>query len=97
MENKKYICPVCGYSKLEEPAYDKFNTPSCDICSCCGCEFGFDDFPFEEARRKWINSKKFKKKFEEQLKNLDCAEVKLMIKNVEQYRNDIKCRINGRY
>ena len=44
MKKKKYICPVCGYDRLEEPVYDEIGEPSFEICSCCGVEFGFDDF-----------------------------------------------------
>lgn len=32
----KNPCPVCGYS-LSEPAAD------CDICPCCGTQFGYSD------------------------------------------------------
>ena len=41
---RKYICPVCGYPGLDEPAWDnKYGTPSYNICPCCGCEFGYED------------------------------------------------------
>jgi hypothetical protein len=54
-----YICPVCGYDKLEEEPYDEDENPSCEICLCCGFEFGFDDgsekMNFEQYRKKWIN------------------------------------------
>lgn len=39
MQNKNYICPVCGYDGLEfEP------NNSYEICSCCGYEFGTLDY-----------------------------------------------------
>jgi hypothetical protein len=54
----KYICPVCGYSKLSEPPYDLLNgAPSFNICPCCGCEFGYNDatpWAKENHRKKWI-------------------------------------------
>lgn len=42
----KYICPVCGYKGLDEPAYANLNTlkdGSFNICSCCRFQFGVDD------------------------------------------------------
>lgn len=84
MENKKYICPVCGYDRLDERPYDIIGEPSFNICPCCGFEYGFDDmncgYTFESYRNKWINdgAKWFSKKekprnwnLEEQLKNLE--------------------------
>ena len=32
-----YLCPVCGYHKLEDPPRDF------TICPSCGTEYGFDD------------------------------------------------------
>ncbi|MCK4543621.1 MAG: hypothetical protein KAU17_15425 [Spirochaetales bacterium] len=57
--SKIYICPVCGYSELDEPPYDDGGNPSYNICDCCGFEFGFDDgseeMSFEAYRKKWID------------------------------------------
>lgn len=42
----KYMCPVCGYKGLDEPAYgdlDNLKEGSFDICSCCRFQFGVDD------------------------------------------------------
>ena len=53
-----YLCPVCGYNRLEEEPYDKNGIASSEICPCCGFEFGYDDFSeghtFESYREKWI-------------------------------------------
>jgi hypothetical protein len=53
-----YICPTCGYSNLERPAWNPDNgAPSYDICPSCGCEFGYDDAKLkarENYREKWI-------------------------------------------
>jgi hypothetical protein len=45
-----YICPVCGYDRLQYPARDF------TICPCCGNEFGYDDTSrtFEELRHEWL-------------------------------------------
>jgi hypothetical protein len=51
-------CPVCGYGGLSEPPYNQFGSASFDICSCCGTEFGNDDFSitFEQLRNRWITN-----------------------------------------
>lgn len=50
-EVNRYLCPVCGYNKLEHPPEDYF------ICPSCGTEFGYDDFTatHDELRRRWLN------------------------------------------
>lgn len=42
----KYVCPVCGYDQLRKPPEDYF------ICSCCGTEFGYEDFSETESGRR---------------------------------------------
>ncbi len=88
MENKKYICPVCGYDRLNEAPYGEdykknFN-PSGEICSNCNCEFGFDlepggatkdGFTIEEYRNKHLCSPRRKK----YLKNLENEEMQNLI------------------
>jgi NAD-dependent deacetylase len=39
----KYTCPVCKSKSLDEPAYDKENLASFDICPKCHFQFGVDD------------------------------------------------------
>lgn len=56
--NMLYICPICGYDRLEEPPYIDGYIPSHDICDCCGSEFGLDDCTqeqIEKNRKKWID------------------------------------------
>lgn len=50
-----HICPVCGYDRLEEMAYDG-TAPSFEICPSCGTEFGYDDSgrSHEELRSTWV-------------------------------------------
>ena len=57
MENKKYICPICGYDGLEEPPYDETGLGSYDICPCCGYEFGTGMF-YEKTLGKYVNAVK---------------------------------------
>lgn len=58
-ERLYYICPVCGYDRLDEPPYIDGYIPSHNICDCCGSEFGLDDCTqkqIEENRKKWIEA-----------------------------------------
>ena len=56
MSRKKFICPVCGYDSLDEPAYDEYDCPTYNICPCCLNEFGYTDArrTHEELRKEWI-------------------------------------------
>ena len=47
-----YVCPVCGYDQLPEPAANFI------ICPSCGTEFENDDYfaTHEELRSRWIAS-----------------------------------------
>lgn len=56
MSKKRLMCPVCGYEGLKESPVSRQNTPSYEICSCCGFEFGFDHDPFIAFRRRWIEN-----------------------------------------
>lgn len=38
-----YICPICGFDGLDEPAYNEFHDFSFEICLCCQFQFGDDD------------------------------------------------------
>ncbi len=51
-----YTCPVCGYTGLEEPHRQQHGSPSFEICSCCGIEFGYHDArrSHAELRKEWI-------------------------------------------
>lgn len=47
-----YLCPVCGYDRLDEPPM------GFSICSCCGTEFELDDDELShyELRKQWIDA-----------------------------------------
>jgi len=53
-----FLCPVCGYDALEEPAYDQDGCSSFEICPSCGTQFGYDDSSAAHAklREEWINA-----------------------------------------
>jgi len=38
-----YMCPACGYDKLDEQPWTE-ESASYEICSSCGIEFGYDDW-----------------------------------------------------
>jgi len=80
----KYLCPVCGFNKLNEEPFSKKNEPSYEICPCCGFEFGFNGEnnkrSFNDYRQRWIAdgaiwfSAEVKPKdwnYKKQLENLD--------------------------
>jgi len=60
MSEKYYMCPVCGFDRLEEPPYFNQKEPSYGICPCCGFEFGFDgannQIAFTDFRQHWIKN-----------------------------------------
>jgi hypothetical protein len=51
MATARNACPVCGYASLQAPAWSG-DSPSYEICPCCGTEFGYDDFATTEDDRK---------------------------------------------
>ena len=60
MNNKKYICPICGFDALEEEPFSLHHEPSHEICPGCGFEPGFDGgndpVALAEFRERWINN-----------------------------------------
>ena len=40
-------CPVCGYDGLRELPFNG-GEGSYALCPCCTCQFGLDDFPYED-------------------------------------------------
>lgn len=55
-----YICPVCGFSGLEDPPrLPHAGGGSYEICPSCGFQFGISDedegFTYEQWREKWIS------------------------------------------
>jgi len=47
-----YICPVCGYNKLEDPPANH------EICPCCGTQFGYHNTTksYEDLRKNWVSN-----------------------------------------
>lgn len=62
--SNEYICPVCGFDKLDEPTYYHCNNEVVGSglnCPCCG--FEFNDFNYKNLgeislreRKKWISN-----------------------------------------
>ena len=42
-------CKVCGYKLSFESWGDDGNTPTYEICPCCGVEFGNEDYTAESG------------------------------------------------
>ncbi|MGN6435868.1 MAG: hypothetical protein ACTHMM_05010 [Agriterribacter sp.] len=78
----KQNCKVCGFYNDAPPWGEDGDSPTFEICPCCGVEFGNEDYTKEstkEYRKKWIDggTKWFnprerpeKWNLEEQLKNI---------------------------
>ncbi|MNW39519.1 hypothetical protein D3C74_166090 [compost metagenome] len=53
-----YICPVCGFDKLEDEPYIggiDSNAGSYEICPCCGFQFGYNQkSKITQFRKEWI-------------------------------------------
>lgn len=50
-------CRVCGIYLEESPWGKDGNNPTYEICTCCGVEFGNEDYTVESVRRyrkKWL-------------------------------------------
>lgn len=55
----RFACRVCGLLATDPPWGDDGRTPSFEICSCCGVEFGYEDSTPQGCRTyraKWIAS-----------------------------------------
>lgn len=54
-----YLCPICGYDKLDEPAYQGLSG-SLEMCPSCGFQYGVDDhdrdITHEQWREQWIQN-----------------------------------------
>ena len=63
MIKENSCCRVCGYELSEPPWGEDGQSPSWDICPCCGTEFGYNDCTLasvQKNRGEWIlNGKKW--------------------------------------
>ncbi len=56
--NELYICRVCGAEQLDAPWGDDGESPTYEICDCCGVEFGYEDSTLQgikNYRAKWLD------------------------------------------
>jgi hypothetical protein len=64
MNRIEFFCPACGYGLKQAPWTE--DSPSDEICPCCGIYFGFDDFAggnpslrietYKSWRMKWVTN-----------------------------------------
>ncbi len=57
MYHKHLVCRVCGYVNETPPWGEDGETPSFEICPCCGVEFGYEDATPQAVRAyrtKWL-------------------------------------------
>ncbi len=56
--NELYMCRVCGAEQLDLPWGEDGETPTYNICACCGVEFGYEDYTLialKNYRIMWVN------------------------------------------
>ena len=56
--NEAYICRVCGLKQNEPQWGIDEQTPTYNICDCCGVEFGYEDctlIGIKSYRKKWLD------------------------------------------
>lgn len=89
METHKYYCTVCGLPLGDfAPWGDDKESPTFDICPCCGVEWGNEDYTPEsrtEYRNEWIESGA--KWFEPQ-KKPESWNLEEQLNNIEQSETD---------
>ena len=55
--NDLYICRICGSEQVDAPWGDDGESPTYEICDCCGVEFGYEDSTLQgikKYRTKWL-------------------------------------------
>lgn len=55
--NDKMACRVCGLIQLDPTCGGDGKSPNYDICSCCGVEFGYENYSVKGVstyRKKWL-------------------------------------------
>ena len=52
----KFICPICWFDKLDEPAFDITGNWSQELCPCCWNQFWYNANPnnITDLRIDWI-------------------------------------------
>jgi hypothetical protein len=57
-----YVCPVCGYDRLEDPPWDN-ESPSDDICPSCGTQFGYHDATGGDAAYRQVRHRELRERW----------------------------------
>ncbi len=56
-EDEKYRCRICGLKQNTPPWGENCETPTFNICACCGTEFGYEDnntSAIKKNRNRWL-------------------------------------------
>lgn len=59
MKKEEHYCRICGLYIEDEPWGNDGQSPTYEICPCCGVEFGNEDFnllSIEEYRKEWLEN-----------------------------------------
>ena len=58
-DSHQHNCRVCGLYIIDPPWGEDGQSPTYEICSCCGVEFGHEDYTIESTiqyRKKWLSN-----------------------------------------
>ena len=56
---EEHYCRICGLYMKDKPWGDDGQSPTYEICPCCGVEFGNEDydlFSIKEYRKEWLKN-----------------------------------------
>ena len=83
-------CRVCGFHMMDAPWGEDGQSPTYEICPCCGVEFGNEDYTLESTklyRKQWLS--KNVKWFEHKEKPLDWDLEKQMYNIPKKYKDTL--------
>ncbi len=57
--NANHHCRVCGYFSVSPPWGEDGQSPTYELCACCGVEFGYEDCTVGSTKRfreQWLKA-----------------------------------------
>ncbi|MEK7339705.1 MAG: hypothetical protein AABZ92_03200 [Verrucomicrobiota bacterium] len=59
-KNESYRCRICGLEQDFQPWGEDGQTPTFELCGCCGVDFGYQDCTLvyvKKFREKWLKKR----------------------------------------